>query len=216
METVSEKAYTSAESLLKGYKLQDRRMDLLMEGRYEEAREAEEQALYEMAEAFEFEFPDSDNGRKAGKRFMEASFIQDEIENWSEIRADDQALRQARVSTDYGPNQLMQDDRWSEVRDKLEQVCQLAGIEDEYVNPKIKFLKLHEAEDSRYREFAKKAEQIKIESMIADRHEEKAQELTNYFLRGVEKHDKWDQNNEAQEQAVKIVAEYYQNIIELR
>jgi len=216
MEEVTEQAYSSAESLLKGYKLQDRRMDLIIEGKYQEAREAEQKALYEMAEAFEFEFPDSNTGRQAGKRFMEASFIQDEIENWNQIRTDEEALQQARVSTDYGENHLMQDERWSEVRHKLEQVCQLTGIDEEYIDPKLKFLKLHEVGDSRYRKFAQEAEQTKIRSMIADQNEDKAQELTNYFLRGVEKHDNWDQKEQAQQQAVDIVAEYYQKIMQLR
>lgn len=207
-------AYSAAESLLRGYLLQDIRMDRLTSSSYEEVPAIEQEAMDEMAQAFEYEFPETERAAEAGRYFMKASFMQDELENWESLRERPEALDYTWVSDSSHTGDFMADDRWSEVREELETVCDITGIDQEYVDHKIKFLKYHEVGDPRYKHHAVKAEALKIQSMIDDRYSEKAEDLSRYFLKGVQKHDDWDE--ELENEAVELVAEYYREIADLR
>lgn len=214
MSDAQDPAYSAARSLLRGYLLQDIRMDLLTASSYDEISEVEEEAMEEMARAFEYEFPDSDRAAEAGRYFMKASFMQDELENWESLRGKEAALEHTWVSESSHTGDFMQDDRWGEVREELEVVCDITGVDEDYVDHKIKFLKYHEVDDPRYKEHAVKAEALKIQAMIDDEYSDRAEELSEYFLRGVQKHDQWE--DELGNDAVELVAEYYSEIDGLR
>lgn len=207
-------AYDAAHSLLRGYLLQDIRMDYMLEGSYGQVPEIEQEALDEMSNAFEYEFQDADAAREAGRHFMKASFMQDEIENWEELKQSPEAQKYMWISDSNHSGSFMNDERWNEVREELEEVCHNAGVDEEYVDHKVKFLKLHEVGDPKYVDHAVKAESIKIEAMISDEHSDKSEDLSKYFLKGVEQHDEWDE--ELDEETVELVAEYYRKIRELR
>lgn len=216
MKTQISPAYDAAESLIRGYTLQDIRMDLLQEGRYEEAKEAEEKALDEMAEAFKYEFPESQQATEAGRHFMRASFMQDEIENWEVLSGDSEAQKYIKVPKADERGGLKNDPRWSSVEEELQAMCEAVGIDEEYVEEKTKFLKLHELGDPEYEKHAARAEEIKIKAMIDEEHEDKAEELSEYFLKGVQMHDDWENNEEIDEEALKLIGEYYEKVDNLR
>lgn len=216
INTKHRSAYDAAESLVRSYTLQDIRMDLLRSGDYEEVEEVEEEALDEMAEAFEYEFPDSPEAAEAGRHFMRASFIQDEIENWEVLNGDPQAQQYVRVSDYDGDDDFEDDPRWDEVEDELRAVCDAVGIEEEYVEEKKKFLKLHEKGDPAYRQHAANAEEVKIRAMIDEENEDRARELSRYFLKGVQMHDEWDNDRDLDKDAIEFIGEYYEKIADLR
>lgn len=209
-------AYDAAESLIRGYTLQDIRMDHLRDGNYDEVEEVEEEALDEMAEAFEYEFPDSPDAAEAGMHFMRASFMQDEIENWEVLSGDPDAQEYVKVSDYDGEADFDDDPRWNEVENELRAVCDAVGIDEKYVEEKKKFLKLHEKGDPAYRKHAANAEEVKIRAMIDDENGDRARELSRYFLKGVQMHDDWDNDRDLDEDAIEFIGEYYEKIADLR
>ncbi|WP_254274414.1 hypothetical protein [Haloarcula marina] len=70
---------------------------------------------------------------------------------------------------------------------------------------------LHDSGNSKYREFARRVERIKIMAM-GEITKNTAEELTQYFLQGVKKQDKWNGAESIDETSVEIVSELYRRV----
>lgn len=201
----------SAESLLRGYRYQDLRMEHLLGGEYTKAWYDERKAIEEMAKAYDFEFPDATESAAAGEHFMIASFMQDEIENWLKLRNLNVPSCCLNIPYLDTINNIQQDPRWQYVATELQTMCELAGINTAYIEPKIEFLKLHGVGDPAYKEFARQAERTKIMAM-GDISETRAEELTRFFLRGVQQHDEWNEYESVDESLSQVVSEFYRQV----
>ena len=201
----------AARSVLQGYRYQDLRMEHVLRGEYAAAERVAQKAIDAMAQAYTFEFKRASEAAEAGRHFMLASFMQDEIENWARLHSAAVPERYLSVPQTSPVHEPKADPRWQCVATELEETCELAGIDTSYVEPKIRFLKLHGSGDSNYRQFARRAERIRIMAM-GDISESVAEELTQYFLRGVKEHDKWNEYDSLNETAVEIVSEFYRRV----
>lgn len=220
----SRHASNVARALLKAYYLQDERERYLLRGEYDRAATASERALARMADVYEVEFPDVDapQAREAGREFVYALFLQDEIENWPQIResSDDDRLGDvltSDVKRTYDSS-VMTDARWPTVYENLLTVCDRAGIDDLYAELQTRFWRLHGLSDENWEPVALVAHGCKLRAMVPDPSADDVESLGAYFVAGVKAHDEWEHEeaNADLDGLVDVVARYYQRIFELR
>ncbi len=212
-----------AATLLEAYYFQDERESHLLGGNAGMAVTAGARAIDRMASAYEMEFPwlDRSRVRGAGAAFMYGLFVQDEIENWAELRAlPEDVLGDALVSDlgeRYGPNPI-DDDRWERVEASLGETCRKAGIDERYARLQTRFWVLHGQSDPRWERVARDAHEHKLRALVADPPASATERLGTRFVDGVRIHDEWTHRDESAdlEAAIDLVAGYYEELVALR
>lgn len=216
-------AATVAETLLRAFYAQDEREACIRGGDTNGAVHAANTARDLMGEAFVAEFPHVPESRAhlAGVRFVEALFIQDEIENRDAFTAAvEDGLDTALLLTDADPRDgpLLDDARWELVESYLEEVCEYAGVDDAYAHAQTRFWKLH-GQQMNWMDAAATAHRIKLEAMLdgTSATSDDVARLADYFVAGVAGHDQWaDDEVEAVDGIVGLVTTYYDELFTLR
>ncbi|WP_380676704.1 hypothetical protein [Salinigranum sp. GCM10025319] len=213
-----------AETLLKAFYAQDEREAHLRAGDADAARRVADAARDLMGEAFVAEFPHVPEpaAHLGGVRFVEALFVQDEIEN-REAFADavaeyglDADLFLTDVEVPEGP--VLADPRWDLVEAYLRDVCDHVDVDYDYASAQTRFWKLH-GQTMDWMDAAATAHRIKLDAML-DGFDVSAPEiarLADYFVAGVAGHDEWgDDEVEAVDGIVGLVTRYYEELFALR
>jgi hypothetical protein len=216
-------ASTVAETLLRAFYAQDEREACIRAGDAAGATHAANTARDLMGEAFAAEFPHvpESEAHLAGVRFVEALFVQDEIENRDDFAAAvEGGLDATLLLTDATPRDgpLLDDARWDLVESYLDEVCEYAGIDGDYAEAQTRFWKLH-GQQMNWMDAAATAHQIKVESMLdgAAADPGDVARLADYFVAGVAGHDQWaDDQVEAVDGVVGLVTTYYDELFTLR
>jgi hypothetical protein len=216
-------AATVAETLLRAFYAQDEREACIRAGDADGAVRTADLARDLMGEAFVAEFPHvpESEARLAGVRFVEALFLQDEIENRDAFAvAVDEGLDSSVLLTDSRPRDgpLLDDSRWELVESYLHEVCEYAGIDDAYAAAQTRFWKLH-GQQLNWMDAAATAHRLKVESMLdgAPAAPADVARLADYFVAGVAGHDQWaDDEIEAVDGIVGLVTTYYAELFALR
>jgi hypothetical protein len=213
----------AAETLLRAFYAQDEREARLHEGDETGAARAASTARDLMGAAFVAEFPHvpAHLARLAGVRFVEALFVQDEIENREALSAAvaeglDESLLLTDLDGREGP--ILDDPRWGLVEEYLREVCDLADIAEEYAAAQTRFWKLH-GQTMDWIDAAATAHRIKVESMLdgSDADAADVDRLADYFVAGVAGHDEWgDDELAAVDGVVGLVTTYYEELFALR
>lgn len=216
-------ARDAAERLLNAFYLQDARETHLLAGRSQRARLATERATEYMSQAFCTEFCDADEGRAkaAGRSFMRALFLQDEIENKVALRARGEEIPSAMLVSDVPvrrDDRIDTDPRWEEVRSLLESSCAHVGVDLEYAEIQSRFWRHHGQRKPDWCRYAFEAHRIKLRAMIPDGDRTDVERLSRYFVEGVQLHDSWSRDDRDRDFAdiVGLVSRYYQRIFDLR
>jgi hypothetical protein len=212
-----------AETLLRSFYAQDEREACIRAGDAAGAAAAATMARDLMGEAFVAEFPHApeSEARLAGIRFVEALFIQDEIENHAAFAAAvADGLDTSLLVTDADPRDgpVLDDSRWELVESYLDKVCAYAGIDEAYAGAQTRFWKLH-GQQLNWMDAAATAHRIKVESMLdgAIATSREVDRLADYFVAGVAGHDEWaDDEVEAVDRIVDLVTTYYDELFALR
>jgi hypothetical protein len=213
-----------AETLLRAFYAQDERDAALRAGDTAAAARAADAAREGMAEAFVAEFPHvaEPMARLAGVRFVEALFLQDEIENREALAASveenglDTTLFLTDLEFEAGP--ILADARWELVEAYLRDVCDHVDIDRDYAHAQTRFWKLH-GQTMDWMDAAASAHRIKLEAMLdgSDADEADIARLADYFVAGVAAHDEWgDDEIEAVDHIAGLVATYYDELFDLR
>jgi hypothetical protein len=213
-----------AETLLRAFYAQDERETYIRAGDAEAAIRVADTARDLMGEAFVAEFPHvpESAAHLAGVRFVEALFVQDEIENREAFAAaaDEHDLDGTLFLTDAesreGP--ILGDPRWELVESYLRDVCEEADIDRGYASAQTRFWKLH-GQAMNWMDAAATAHRIKLEAMLdgADAAAADVDRLADYFVAGVAAHDQWgDDELEAVGDIVDLVTTYYDELFALR
>ncbi|WP_416839840.1 hypothetical protein [Haloferax sp. DFSO52] len=222
----SRQAREAAETLLRGFHYQDLREKHLIACDFDAARGAATKASGYMSQSFKIDFPTVplDNAERAGSLFMQALFLQDEIENRAEFYdclsgpgpvPEDTFVNVAEAV----PGMSINDDpRWELVRELLEEVCEETQIDDEYAVLHARFWRYHGQRRDGWRSIARRAHRIKLARMVPNANASDIDKLSEYFVAGVDNHDTWSREDAEQdiESTIDIVARYYQRIFELR
>lgn len=219
-------ARATAETLLEAFYQQDIREERLLDGDAAGAMEAATATVEAMATVFRVEFPGRPRERaeRAGRTFAHALFVQDEIENWTALRANRTAFDRppeefllSDLSQPYGDD-VRGDPRWEEVRRLLYRVCDEAGIDPAYGERQTEFWRQHGQRDGNWMRTALDAHRLKIAAMVAGCDADEAAALSECFLSGVVLHDRWSRADRDRDFAAirDIVAAYYQRVFELR
>ena len=222
--TTSDSPTEVAETLLRAFYAQDERDAYLRTGDTASAARAADAAREQMGEAFVAEFPHvaEPMARLAGVRFVEALFLQDEIENREALAASveendlDTTLFLTDLEFEAGP--ILADSRWELVEAYLRDVCDHVGIDRDYAHAQTRFWKLH-GQTMDWMDAAASAHRIKLEAMLdeSDADEADIARLADYFVAGVAAHDEWgDDEIEAVEHIAGLVATYYEELFDLR
>lgn len=222
VDRVSQTAYDAAELVLEGFFQQDLREESLLDGDAAGARAAADACVDAMAEVFCVEFPDRPRelARSAGSTFARALFLQDEIENWRELRAvrddlpDDLFVSDRSHPYDGG---VRDDPRWEDVRRLLSRVCADAGIDDAYGDRQTEFWRRHGLRDDDWAQTALEAHRLKLAAMVAGSDDD-VDVLAEFFVASVELHDRWERVDPDRDfrEIRHVVAAYYQSVFELR
>lgn len=216
-------AATAAETLLRAFYAQDEREACIRAGDTNGAVHAANAARDLMGEAFVAEFPHvpESSAHLAGVRFVEALFVQDEIENRDAFTAAvEDGFDTTLLLTDADPRDgpILDDARWSLVESYLDEVCEYADIDGAYAHAQTRFWKLH-GQQMNWMDAAATAHRIKVESMLAGASatSEDVARLADYFVAGVAGHDQWDDDEvEAVDGIVGLVTTYYDELFTLR
>jgi hypothetical protein len=214
----------AAETLLRAFHAQDEREAHVRAGDGAAAARAADTARELMAQAFVAEFPHVHEpiARLAGVRFVEALFLQDEIENREAFAAaaDEHDLDPALFLTDADPREgpLLADPRWDLVEAYLRDVCDHVDVDHDYASAQTRFWKLH-GQTLDWMDAAATAHRIKLEAMLDDADATPAEiaRLADYFVAGVAAHDEWgDDAMEAVDSIAGLVTRYYAELFALR
>lgn len=216
-------ARLTAATLLEAYHFQDERERYLLCEDGERAVDAAVKALERMATTYEMEFPhlDRPRARQAGRAFMHALFVQDEIENWAALREIPMDHVRKALVTDpkerYGENPL-EDARWEHVESSLREACRKAGIDGRYAPRQTRFWLLHGQCDPEWDRVAQDAHELKLRALVEDPPERAVERLGQRFVDGVRIHDEWTHGDSAADidAAIGLVTEYYDELFELR
>jgi hypothetical protein len=222
----SAEARDLAETLLEAFYKQDLREEYLLGGDVEGAVEAADASIEAMARVFRAEFPErpSDRAERAGRAFAHALFLQDEIENWPALRANESSFAHSTteclfsdLSKPYADD-VDEDPRWEVVQRLLCRVCAEAGIDPAYGKRQTDFWRQHGQRDENWVRTALDAHRLKIEAMVAECDSDEATALSECFLSGVHLHDRWTRTDRDRDLAAirDVVAAYYQRVFELR
>jgi hypothetical protein len=222
--TLPDSPAAAAEALLRSFHAQDERDACLRAGDTTGAARAAETARDLMAAAFVVEFPhvETDRAAVAGVRFVEALFLQDEIEN-REALAEAAAtgdLDTTLLLTDTNPREgpLLADPRWDLVESYLRDVCEYADIDADYASAQTRFWKLH-GQTMDWMDAAASAHRIKLEAMLdgGDATPADVARLADYFVAGVAGHDEWEADElGAVDNILDLVTTYYDDLFALR
>lgn len=215
---------SAAEAVLGAFYEQDQRELHLIRGDAEAAGAAEKRANDNMAAAFAAEFPhvEAADATAAAGRFMDALYIQDEIENWEYIadHRSRQAIDDLLFTAEALPRETSQsnDPRWDRVERCLLDVCADAGIDEQYAPLQTRFWKLHGQIDDYWRQDAIEAHRVKLQAMVPAADDDAVDSLAETFVEGVAMHDDWNhQSREEDLQWVKeLVTSYYQRVFDLQ
>ncbi|KAB1198873.1 hypothetical protein GJR99_00915 [Haloferax sp. MBLA0078] len=191
---------------------------------FDAAQIAARRATEKMSESFQIDFPDvpAADAKQAGELFMRALFLQDEIENRAAFYECLSGPVPEGVFVDVAeavPGMSINDDpRWEDVRILLERVCTQLGIDTEYAVLHARFWRLHGQRRDGWRTIARRAHRIKLARMIPAATATDIDDLSEYFLAGVDAHDNWCRNDPERDLSLTtdIVGRYYQRIFELR
>jgi hypothetical protein len=214
----------AAETVLRAFYAQDERDACLRAGDTTGAARAADAARDLMATAFVIEFPHLPRERAAlaGVRFIEALFLQDEIENREALAEVDAAgeLDTSLLLTDADPRDgpILADARWDLVESYLDDVCTHADIDPAYASAQTRFWKLH-GQTMDWMDAAATAHRIKLEAMLdgSDATPGELTRLADYFVAGVAGHDTWDDDEVAAvDGIVGLVTTYYDELFALR
>ncbi|WP_396612490.1 hypothetical protein ACH9L7_04235 [Haloferax sp. S1W] len=220
----SDRALDAAETLLRGFYLQDMREMHLSNCAFDAAREAAAGAEEHMARAFQIEFPDcpASHSCRAGKLFMRALFLQDEIENretfldcFAHDVPDDIFISDVRGA----PNTSINDDtRWAMVENIMKSSCNEIDLDPEFATLHVRFWRMHGQKRDGWRSIARRAHRIKVAHMVPTADAQTVDALARYFVAGAERHDEWDREDVQREvnSVLTIVGTYYQAIFDLR
>lgn len=222
--SISERARETAETLLEAFYLQDEREANLIRENAHEAKSLATRAQDRMAEAYRLEFPhiDSDRAELAGREFIRALFLHDEIENWEFL---DQLLPNDELSqvmiTDTSSaytEKAANDPRWDTVEDKLMGVCQAVNINQDYASKQAQFWRLHGQIHEYWEQVAHAAHTIKLEAMLPRGKRADIDALAQYFVAGVKLHDDWGHQYKDRDlnDIKSLVAKYYQKVFDIR
>ncbi|MDS0298981.1 hypothetical protein NDI76_09500 [Halogeometricum sp. S1BR25-6] len=215
-----------AETLLEAFYQQDIREECLLRGDVAGAVEAADASTEAMAAVFRAEFPERppERAERAGRTFARALFVQDEIENWSALRANAAAFD--RPATEFLFTDLSEaydgdvadDPRWEVVRNLLCRVCAETGIDAAYGERQTEFWRQHGQRDENWVRTALEAHRLKVEAMVTGCEADEAAALSECFLSGVKLHDRWSRADRDRDlDAIReIVAAYYHRVFELR
>jgi hypothetical protein len=214
----------AAETLLRAFYAQDERDAHLRAGDATAAARAADTARDLMGAAFVAEFPHVPEpmAHLAGVRFVEALFVQDEIENREALASavDEHGLDATLFLTDIavrdGP--LLADPRWDLVEAYLRDVCDHVDIDHDYAAAQTRFWKLH-GQQMNWMDAAATAHRIKVEAMLdgADAAPADVARLADYFVAGVAGHDQWgDDETDAVGSVADLVTTYYDELFTLR
>lgn len=219
---ISDDAREAAELLLDAFYLQDARETFLLAGDAERARLAAETATDRMSKAFRTEFPSVEIRRAetAGREFMRALFLQDEIENWADLRAQMNDALSDVVVSDPGKTYALDvnaDPRWERVRSLLLDTCMHVGIDPEYAELQSRFWRLHGQRADDWSRYAFEAHRLKVRAMVADCDPDDVEALARDFVVGVQLHDAWERRNRDDDfsDILALAAGYYQRIFDL-
>lgn len=213
----------AAITLLEAYYFQDERERHLRCGSAGKAADAGTRALERMAGIYEMEFPRLDRfrAREAGRAFMHALFVQDEIENWAELReVPEDDIRDVLVSDPgecYGRDPIA-DARWEHVEASLRETCRKAGIDDRYAPRQTRFWVLHGQSDPQWERIAHDAHELKLRALVEDPPESAIERLGQRFVDGVRIHDEWTHRDETSDigAAIDLATGYYDELFGLR
>jgi hypothetical protein len=224
MTHIPDSAAAAAETVLRAFYAQDERDACLRAGDTAGAARAADTARNLMAAAFVVEFPhvDEADASRAGVRFIEALFVQDEIENREALAAVDAAgeLDTTLLVTDAEPRDgpVLADARWDLVESYLDDVCVHAGIDADYAAAQTRFWKLH-GQTMDWMDAAATAHRIKLDAMLDSGHAtpDDVARLADYFVAGVAGHDQWeDDETDAVDRIADLVTTYYDELFALR
>ena len=214
----------AAETVLRAFYAQDERDSRLRAGDTTGAARAADTARDLMAAAFVVEFPHvpEQQAALAGVRFIEALFLQDEIENRDALAAVDAAgdLDTPLLLTDADPRDgpILDDSRWELVESYLDDVCEYAEIDPDYAAAQTRFWKLH-GQTMDWMDAAATAHRIKLDAMLdgSAASPRDINRLADYFVAGVAGHDLWDDDEvEAVDAIADLVTTYYDELFALR
>ena len=222
--TPSRRAREAAETLLRGFHYQDLRETHLIACDFDAARRAATHATEQMGQSFRVDFPDvpEERAKRAGELFMDALFLQDEIENRAEFYECLSGPVPDGTFVDVAeavPGLSINDDpRWEDVRVLLERVCTEIGIDTEYAVLHARFWRLHGQRRDGWRSVARRAHRIKLARMVPQASAAEIDKLSEYFVAGVDNHDNWCRDDPQRDisSTVDIVARYYQRVFDLR
>jgi hypothetical protein len=219
---ISARAAATAATLLEAYDAQDRRQAHIKTGNYETAKRQAERARTRMAETWVREFPDRGEGHAetAGRLFMDALFLQDEIENWAEIPATQGELSRVLVTTDAAREAKppATDGRWTDVETLLDAAAVEVGIPGPFAAKQTQFWLRHGQRAEGWEEPAADAFELRLQAMLPGVDADDRQPLVSSFVEGVKLHDGWalDEGTADRSRSRELVGGFYQQVFDLR
>jgi hypothetical protein len=220
--TISSRAAATAATLLEAYDAQDRRQLHVKEGNLPTARRQAERARTRMGETWTTEFPGvaEAHARAAGELFMDALFLQDEIENWEAIPSTEGDLDSVLLTRDPGRpgGPSATDDRWEDVQSLLDAAAVEVGIPGPFASKQTRFWLLHGQRSGHWEAAAGEAFVCKLRAMFPEADEAARETLADYFVEGVKLHDRWslDEGTASRTESRDLVGRFYERVFELR
>lgn len=219
---VGSRAAATAATLLEAYDAQDRRQAHIKTGNYPTAKRQAERARSRMAETWVTECPHVATGHAetAGRLFIDALFLQDEIENWDAIPATEGDLSRVLLTSDASraAQPPATDTRWNEVEALLGAAALEVGIPGPFAAKQTRFWLRHGQRAAGWEEAAAAAFDLRLQAIVpaADRAEREA--LGEYFVAGVKLHDGWslDEGTARRTESRELVGRFYQRVFEVR
>lgn len=219
---VSARAAATAATLLEAYDAQDRRQAHIKTGNYETAKRQAGRARSRMAETWVREFPHEGeaHAETAGRLFMDALFLQDEIENWAEIPATQGDLSRVLVTTDAAraPKPPATDGRWTDVEALLDAAAVEVGIPGPFAARQTQFWLRHGQRAEGWEGPAADAFDLRLQAMLPGVDADERDPLVTSFVEGVNLHDGWslDEGTADRSQSRELVGQFYQRVYDLR
>lgn len=183
-------AQETAELLIKSYVLQDEIEDIKSLNDKKSIDKASK-AYDSIEKVYIREFPNIEQEKaiSAARNHLDPLFIQDIIEN-------------------YGDEPIIYQPDWAEVNEKFCSICEKFGIDNSYADRMTEFFRLHGQNIDGWKTHARRAHQIKIKRITGSNYW--ASLLSDYFVQGVELHDRnlWDK-------ATQVIAFHYQQLFQI-
>lgn len=219
---VSASAAATAATLLEAYDAQDRRQAHIKTGNYETAMRQAERARSRMAETWVTEFPHvgEAHAETAGRLFMDALFLQDEIENWATIPATQGDLSRVLLTTDAqrDAKPAATDERWQDVESLLAAAAVEVGIPGDFAAKQTRFWLRHGQRAEGWEAAAAAAFDLRLQAMLPGVDTAEREPLVEDFVAGVKLHDGWslDEGTADRSESRALVGQFYQRVFDLR